>query len=90
MKIRPATLADVKTLATLNKRLIEDEKHPNPMNMKQLVERISGWLSGEYRGYLAIIENRVVAYCIHRDDGKYFYLRHLYCRMRGKRSSQWF
>jgi ribosomal protein S18 acetylase RimI-like enzyme len=78
MKIRPATLADVDTLAVLNKRLIEDEKHPNPMNVEQLAERMSGWLQAEYCGYLAFIDDRILAYCLYRDDGKYYYLRHLY------------
>ena len=78
MKIIPATLADVKTLATLNKRLIEDEQHPNPMNINQLAERMSVWLQAEYCGYLAVIDDRIVAYCLYRDDGSFYYLRHLY------------
>jgi ribosomal protein S18 acetylase RimI-like enzyme len=78
MKIRPATQTDVGMLAVLNKRLIEDEKYPNPMNKAQLAERMSGWLEEEYRGYLAVIDDRVVAYCLYRNDGEYYYLRHLY------------
>lgn len=78
MKIITATLADVETLAKLNKRLIENEQHPNPMNIDQLAERMSSWLQAEYRGYLALVDNQVVAYCLYRDDGKYYYLRHLF------------
>jgi len=78
MKIVPATLADVDTLATLNKRLIEDEQYPNPMNVEQLAERMAGWLQTEYKGYLVIINENIAAYCLYRDDGKYHYLRHLY------------
>jgi ribosomal protein S18 acetylase RimI-like enzyme len=78
MKIIPATLADVKILAALNKRLIEDEQHPNPMNVDQLAERMGNWLQAEYRGYLVIVAERITAYCLYRDDGKYYYLRHLY------------
>lgn len=78
MKITSATLKDVETLAKLNKRLIEDERYPNPMNVAQLTERMTGWLQTEYRSYLVIIAERIAAYCLYRDDGKYYYLRHLY------------
>jgi len=78
MNIVPATLADVEILAKLNKRLIEDEQHPNPMNIEQLAERMSGWLHTEYRGYLALIDDQVAGYCLYRDDGNHYYLRHLF------------
>lgn len=78
MNIVPATLADVGILAKLNKRLIEDEQHPNPMDIKQLAERMSGWLHTEYRGYLVLIDDQVRGYCLYRDDGNHYYLRHLF------------
>lgn len=78
IQISQATLADVDRLAVLNKYLIEDEQHPNPMNVKQLAERMSGWLQAEYNGYLAWIDDRIAAYCLFRDDGDYYYLRHLF------------
>ena len=78
MRIIPAKLTDVDTLAVLNKRLIEDEGHPNPMSVEELAERMGGWLQGEYRGYLMIIADRIVAYCLYRDDGDTYYLRQLY------------
>ena len=43
MRIVPATLADVKILAALNKRLIKDEEHPNPMTLEQLSACMSDW-----------------------------------------------
>jgi ribosomal protein S18 acetylase RimI-like enzyme len=78
MKIIPANLKHVETLAALNKRLIEDERYPNPMNIEQLTDRMSGWLQADYRGYLVMIGNRVAAYCLYRDDSRYYYLRHLF------------
>jgi ribosomal protein S18 acetylase RimI-like enzyme len=78
MNIVPASLSDIETLAVLNKRLIEDEGHPNPMAVEQLADRMSGWLQAEYCGYLGMIGDRIGAYCLYRDDGKYYYLRHLY------------
>jgi ribosomal protein S18 acetylase RimI-like enzyme len=78
MEIIPATLTHLSQLAELNKRLIEDEGHPNPMTVPQLAERMSGWLQGEYRAYLLLLEDQIAAYCLYRDDGKTYYLRHLY------------
>jgi ribosomal protein S18 acetylase RimI-like enzyme len=78
MQIMQVTLDDVDRLAVLNKYLIEDEQHPNPMNVEQLAKRMSGWLQAEYTGYLARIDDRIAAYCLYRDDGEYYYLRHLY------------
>jgi ribosomal protein S18 acetylase RimI-like enzyme len=78
LHIDRATLGDVDQLAVLNKYLIEDEQHPNPMNVQQLAERMSGWIQGEYVGYLARIGDCIAAYCLFRDDGNHFYLRQLY------------
>ena len=78
MIISQATLDDIDSLAILNKYLIEDEKHPNPMNVEQLAQRMSGWLQGEYHGYLVKMDDRIAAYCLYRDDGQYCYLRQLY------------
>ena len=78
IQITRATHADVDQLAVLNKYLIEDEQHPNSMNVQQLAERMSGWLQTEYIGYLAWIDDRIVAYCLFRDDGDFNYLRQLY------------
>ena len=41
-------------------------------------ERMSDWLQAEYCGYLAKIDDRITAYCLYRDDGSYYYLRHLF------------
>jgi ribosomal protein S18 acetylase RimI-like enzyme len=78
MKITQADLSHVDKLAELNKRLIEDECHPNPMDVAQLAERMSGWLLDEYAAYLAILNGEIVAYCLYRDDGDHYYLRQLY------------
>jgi ribosomal protein S18 acetylase RimI-like enzyme len=78
MKITKADLSDVEQLAELNKRLIEDERHPNPMNVQQLAQRMAEWLQGEYTCYLATEDRSTVAYCLFRDDGKYYYMRQLF------------
>jgi ribosomal protein S18 acetylase RimI-like enzyme len=48
------------------------------MTVEQLKVRMSDWLQTEYRSYLGLIQERVAAYCLFRDDGSYYYLRHLY------------
>ena len=69
MDVFRADLRNVDELARMNKRLIEDEKHPNPMNVRQLSQRMSDWLQGEYDGYIVSEENTTVAYT--RDLDRY-------------------
>ena len=85
MRIVEADLAQLEKLAEMNKRLIEDEGHSNPMNIQQLVQRMYEWLRGDYRGYLALENNTAVAYCLYRDDGEYYYLRQLYVEREWRR-----
>ena len=86
MKIIKAELSDAGKLSEMNKRLIEDERHPNPMNLEQLTRRMSEWLEKEYTGYLAIEDGSIVAYCLFRDDGEYYYLRQLYVERENRRN----
>ena len=78
MQIEPATPADIPALAAMNRRLIEDERHLNPMTVSQLAERMARFLDGGYTAYLARQEGEVVAYALYRDDGEAYYMRHLY------------
>ena len=78
MEIIKAKLGDVKRLAELNRCLIEDERHPNPMNIAELTERMHEWLATDYICYLAKENGDIVAYCLYRDDGGYYYMRQLY------------
>ena len=77
MEIVKAELADVKRLAELNRCLIEDEQHPNPMNISQLTERMKEGLATDYICYLVKENGHIVAYCLYRDDGGYYYMRQL-------------
>ena len=78
MEIVKAALSDVKRLAELNKYLIEDEQHPNPMNIAQLTERMNEWLATDYICYTVKENGYIIAYCLYRDDGGYYYMRQLY------------
>jgi ribosomal protein S18 acetylase RimI-like enzyme len=78
MEIVRAEIIDVEVLAELNKHLIEDERHPNPMNIAKLTERMQEWLATDYICYVAKQNDSIVAYCLYRDDGGYYYMRQLY------------
>ena len=78
MEIVRAALTDAAILAELNQCLIEDERHPDPMNIAQLTKRMQEWLTTDYTCYVAKECRRIVAYCLYRDDGGYYYMRQLY------------
>ncbi len=78
MEIVRAELTDAETLAGLNQHLIEDEGHPNPMNRDQLAQRMKEWLKTDYICYMVKDNGCIVAYCLYRDDGGYYYMRQLY------------
>ena len=78
MEFVRAELTDVEILAELNKHLIEDERHPNPMNIAQLTQRMKEWLTTDYICYVAKQKGCIVAYCLYRDDDGYYYMRQLY------------
>ena len=65
-------------LAVLNKQLIEDEGHSNPMSVRELAARMGKWLQNGYFCYGIARNGRPVAYALYRDDGDYFYLRQLF------------
>ena len=85
LEIRKAELADVGELAELNRLLIADERHPNPMTVAELAERMRTWLGAEYVGYLGLVAGKVVAYALYREDGAHHYLRHLYVARQHRR-----
>lgn len=78
MNIRKADISEAEKLARLNKRLIEDEKHPNPLSLEQLVRRMDEWLRGNYTCYVAGEGEVTIAYCLFRDDEEYYYMRQLF------------
>ena len=78
MEIVRAEPTDAEILAELNKHLIEDEQHPNPMNSAQLTQRMKAWLATDYICYVAKQDGHIVAYCLYRDDREHYYMRQLY------------
>ncbi|HMF34674.1 MAG TPA: GNAT family N-acetyltransferase [Candidatus Lokiarchaeia archaeon] len=78
IQFRKASENDVQVLGQMNKRLIEDEGHSNPMNVDELTERMKGFLNNEYTAYLIIANGTLSGYCLFRDDWDYVYVRHLF------------
>jgi GNAT superfamily N-acetyltransferase len=78
MEYRRATEADAPLLAEMNRQLIEDEGHSNPMSVAQLAQRMGSWLKGEYRGILFEEAGEAAAYVIYRRDPDLIHLRHFF------------
>ncbi|MGD0060786.1 MAG: GNAT family N-acetyltransferase [Verrucomicrobiia bacterium] len=78
MTWRRATSADCPLLGELNHQLIQDQVHRNPMTVPQLVQRMRGWLEGEYVALLFEEGGEVVAYALYREEPDEIYLRQLF------------
>ena len=78
MTVIKAGMAQVAELAELNRQLLEDERHPDPVAAAQLAERMASWLQDGYIGYVARRAGAAVGYCLYRDAGRYYYLRQLF------------
>lgn len=73
-------------LAELNMQLVEDEGHSNLMGIPELANRMDSWLSSEYTCYGVCDDEKILSYCLFRDDHDYFYIRQLFTvrHLRGK------
>ncbi len=72
--IRTVVDDDLSILAEMNKRLIEDEGHRNPMSIPELEQRMRGWLQGSWHADLFLKRDTggdaIVGYALyqHRKD----------------------
>ena len=64
MTWREATLDDCALLGAMNHELIADENHRNKMGLPELIERMRGFLQGEYTAILFEHEGETVAYAL--------------------------
>jgi GNAT superfamily N-acetyltransferase len=83
--IRFATVEDAQALGALNAQLIRDEGHRNSMTVPQLVERMAGWLRGEYEAVVVEERGTIVGYALFRRDADYVYLRQIFVRTENRR-----
>lgn len=77
-RYRQAVSANASALAPLNAALIREEGNRNPMNLKELTERMRYWLESEYLGAVVEDENGIAGYALYRNDSECVYLRQLY------------
>ncbi len=78
MKIRHATQKDIPRLAELNHQLQEDERTPRLMSQIELVDRLTGWLDGDYKAVLFEHLMEPVAYALYRTTEDGLYIRQFY------------
>ncbi|WP_042166693.1 GNAT family N-acetyltransferase [Paenibacillus gorillae] len=77
---------DLDLLVTLNKQLIEDERHDNAMDFEQLKERMRAFINTDYDAYKFEHGGEIVGYALVNHIRQPLYLRHFFiCRSsRGK------
>ena len=78
MTYRFARIEDCELLGEWNHKLIRDEGHRNPMTVSQLVERMRGWLAGDYKGIIFERDGVAVGYALFREGLEEIYLRQLF------------
>ena len=85
MRVEECTMLDVPLLTVMNKRLIEDEGSSNAMSLRELDERMRGFLAEDYKAYLFISEADVVGYALVRHGTDPLYLRQFYIEREHRR-----
>lgn len=86
MEIHRATIEEAPLLARLNRRLIIDEGHRNPMSDAQLLSRMKEFLAGEYTAHLFYHGNEPIGYALHRQDTHAIYIRQFFIDANHRRS----
>jgi len=81
MQYRPAAEEDIALLAELNRQLIEDEGHANPMSVMELGNRMRAWLVRPYTAVIFTDAGKVVGYALYRTENTGIFLRQFFiCR----------
>ncbi|MFM2031835.1 MAG: hypothetical protein RLZZ297_600 [Chloroflexota bacterium] len=78
VRLDTATVAECGTLALLNRGLILAERSDNTMHYDALVDRMRGFLEGNYAAWLFRVEDMVVGYCLVDMSSTPRYLRHFF------------
>ncbi len=86
MHYRKAVEADTGLLAEMNRQLIQDEGHRNPMTVPELEHRMVDFLEGEYDAVIfRLDDNTPVAYALYRHDAESIYLRQFFVHRQYRR-----
>jgi ribosomal protein S18 acetylase RimI-like enzyme len=83
--IKECTLKDVTLLAEMNKKLIEDEKANNSMDLSQLKERMENFLNKEYKAFLFLRKNNILGYALCDMTKNPIYLRQFFIKREDRR-----
>ena len=75
---RFAVTDDIPILSQMNRQLIVEEKHRNNMTMPELVERMRGFLAGEYKAVVFEVDGQIVGHALYRQDPEWFYIRQFF------------
>lgn len=78
MEYRKATPADIPLLTDMNRQLIQDEGHRNPMTPLELEGRMRKWLKDEYEAVLFEEAEEPVAYALFKKGKDQIYLRQFF------------
>jgi GNAT superfamily N-acetyltransferase len=74
LQLRRAEDADLSAIARMNKQLIEDEGHSNPMSVAELEERMRGWFTSDWHiDLLCTDEHIVVGYAVYQYRNNPYY-----------------
>jgi len=79
LSIRAARDEDIQILAEMNKRLIEDEGHRNPMSIPELAQRMRGWLQSGWNADIFMEANSrgdetIIGYALYQHRKDEFFL----------------
>jgi len=85
MKWRYATVEDSQALGEMNLRLIQDEKHRNPMTVPQLVQRMRDFLCGSYKAVIFSDDSEIFGYALFHPQEDFLYLRQFYIERHRRR-----
>ncbi|HKP96974.1 MAG TPA: GNAT family N-acetyltransferase [Fibrobacteria bacterium] len=81
-----AVPADAAILAPMNKRMIEDSGHRNPMTVPELETRMETWLArGEYQVVYAEEDGDILGYALFKREPDHVHVRQLFIE-RNKRT----
>jgi GNAT superfamily N-acetyltransferase len=83
---KKALPADAAFLAPMNKRMIEDQHHRNPMGVPELRTRMTDWLQGEYEAWYAEEEGMALAYMLFKREPGEIYLRQFFVERESRRT----
>lgn len=78
VSVTRATPEDAGLIAAMNKQLIEDERHENPMTVAELTERMRGWLESDYAAFLFKAELNTMGYALINTKEQPAYLRQFF------------